>query len=103
MRFSRSTSERSPADEAAHADRAARTDPTFKQDLNLAIVGSIGDKLTVDVGWDTNNQFDYQNKLKLPDGGWLAEIGQKLLAIAKRCPVAKVLSSEIKIDEVLVR
>ena len=27
---------------------------------------------------------------------------QKLMSIAKRCPVAKTLSAEIKIDEVLV-
>ncbi len=58
----------------------ARTDPTFKQDLSLGITGSIGDKLRVDVSWDTKNQFDYQNQLKLVYTGYEDEIIQKIEA-----------------------
>ncbi|MBT8399976.1 MAG: hypothetical protein KJO98_05830, partial [Rhodothermia bacterium] len=45
--------------------KAAQLDPDFKQDLRLGITGSIGDKMRVDVNYDTNNQFDFQNQLKL--------------------------------------
>lgn len=54
--------------------RASRTDPTFKQDLSLGITGTIGDKMQVDVSWDTKNQFDYQNQLKLRYTGHEDEI-----------------------------
>ena len=36
------------------------------------------------------------------DGYLTKDDRQKLLGIARRCPVAKALTSEIKIDEVLV-
>ena len=55
-------------------------DPQFKQDLRLGITGSIGDKLRVDVNWDTNNQFDYQNQLKLQYTGYEDEIIQSIEA-----------------------
>jgi cell surface protein SprA len=49
-------------------------DPLFKQELNLGITGTIGDKLRVDVSWDTNNQFNAQNQLKLIYTGYEDEI-----------------------------
>src|SRR5690606_1394191 len=42
--------------------------------------GRIGDKLSVDVNWDTNNQFDYQNQLKLVYRGYEDEIIQNIEA-----------------------
>ncbi len=59
---------------------ASQFDPQFKQDLRLGITGSIGDKLRVDVNWDTNNQFDYQNQLKLQYTGYEDEIIQSIEA-----------------------
>ncbi|PSR00507.1 MAG: cell surface protein SprA [Bacteroidetes bacterium QS_9_68_14] len=54
--------------------------PDFKQDLRLGITGSIGDKLQVDVNWDTQSQFDYQNQVKLRYTGYEDEIVQKVEA-----------------------
>ncbi len=66
--------------QAALLGRSGRTDPTFKQDLSLGITGSIGDKMRVDVSWDTQNQFDYQNQLKLQYTGYEDEIIQNIEA-----------------------
>ena len=59
---------------------ASQIDPDFKQDLRLGITGTIGDKLRVDVNWDTNNDFDYQNQLKLQYTGYEDEIIQSIEA-----------------------
>ncbi|ARA94589.1 cell surface protein SprA [Rhodothermaceae bacterium RA] len=66
--------------QVAFTGRASQVDPDFKQDLRLGITGTIGDKLRVDVNWDTNNQFDYQNQLKLEYTGYEDEIIQKIEA-----------------------
>ncbi len=60
--------------------KAAQLDPDFKQDLQLGITGSIGDKLQVDVNWDTNNQFEFQNQLRLQYRGYEDEIIQSIEA-----------------------
>ncbi len=60
--------------------KAAQLDPDFKQDLRLGITGSIGDKMRVDVNYDTNNQFDFQNQLKLQYTGYEDEIIQSVEA-----------------------
>ena len=58
----------------------SQIDPDFKQDLRLGINGTIGDKLQIDVDWDTNNQFDYQNQVKLKYTGYEDEIVQSVEA-----------------------
>ncbi|MDA0378818.1 MAG: hypothetical protein O2899_04945, partial [Bacteroidetes bacterium] len=45
--------------------KPSQLDPEFKQDLSLGITGTIGDKLRINVNYDSRNQFDYQNQLKL--------------------------------------
>ncbi len=59
---------------------ASQIDPDFKQDLRLGITGTIGDKLQINVDWDTNNQFDYQNQVKLNYTGYEDEIIQSVEA-----------------------
>jgi cell surface protein SprA len=59
---------------------ASQVDPDFKQDLRLGITGTIGDKMQVDVDWDTNNQFEYQNQVKLQYTGYEDEIVQSIEA-----------------------
>lgn len=59
---------------------AGQFSPNFKQDLRLGITGSIGDKMQIDVNWDTNNQFDYQNQVKLQYSGYEDEILQSVEA-----------------------
>ena len=66
--------------QAAVFGQAGQVDPLFKQDLRLGIQGTIGDKLHVDVSWDTQSQFDYQNQLRLRYEGYEDEIIQRVEA-----------------------
>lgn len=66
--------------QVAFTGRASQLDPDFKQDLRLGITGSIGDKLQIDVNYDSQNQFDYQNQLKLHYQGYDDEIVQSIEA-----------------------
>ncbi|PEN13233.1 cell surface protein SprA [Longibacter salinarum] len=59
---------------------ASQIDPSFKQDLRLGVTGTIGDKMQIDIDWDTNNQFDYQNQVKLKYTGYEDEIVQSIEA-----------------------
>ncbi len=66
--------------QGARTGDATQIDPNFKQDLRLGITGTIGDKLQMNVDWDTNNQFDYQNQVKLEYSGYEDEIVQSVEA-----------------------
>jgi cell surface protein SprA len=66
--------------QVATTGNAAQIDPNFKQDLRLGITGTIGDKMQIDVDWDTNNQFDYQNQVQLKYTGYEDEIIQSVEA-----------------------
>ncbi len=59
---------------------ASQLNPNFKQDLRLGITGTIGDKLKINVDWDTKSQFDYQNQVKLNYTGYEDEILQSVEA-----------------------
>jgi cell surface protein SprA len=59
---------------------ASQLNPDFKQDLRLGITGTIGDKLQINVDWDTQSQFDYQNQVKLDYTGYEDEILQSVEA-----------------------
>jgi putative redox protein len=51
----------------------------------------------------TRSGYIHRFRVEIRLDGYLTEDDrQKLMSIAKRCPVAKTLSAEIKIDEVLV-
>ena len=66
--------------QGARTGDATQIDPNFKQTLNLGITGTIGDKMQINVDWDTNNQFDYQNQVKLEYTGYEDEIVQSVEA-----------------------
>ncbi|MFB6247215.1 MAG: cell surface protein SprA [Salinibacter sp.] len=66
--------------QGARTGDATQLDPNFKQDLRLGITGTIGDKMQINVDWDTNNQFDYQNQVKLEYTGYEDEIVQSVEA-----------------------
>lgn len=59
---------------AAQQQRTTRIDPTFNQNLQLNIQGTIGDKLSIRTDWDTERQFDYQNRLSIVYEGYEDEI-----------------------------
>lgn len=66
--------------QVAFTGSASQLDPSFEQKLRLGITGSVGDKMRVDVNWDTNNQFEYQNQVKLTYTGYEDEILQSVEA-----------------------
>ena len=54
-------------------DLRRRVDPTFNQNLQLNIQGTIGDKLTIATDWDTE-RFDFENRLSIAYKGYEDEI-----------------------------
>lgn len=64
----------------AATGRAGRLDPDFGQELGLSVRGTIGDKLTIDVNYDTQNTFEFENQVKLLYEGYDDEIIQRVEA-----------------------
>lgn len=59
-------------------DQWRQIDPTFNQNLQLNIQGTIGDKLTISTDWDTERQFDFQNRLSIVYEGYEDEIIKRI-------------------------
>ena len=59
---------------------AVTNQPDFKQDVQINIDGTVGDKLGIGANWDTQNQFDYENQLHLKYTGYDDEIIQSVEA-----------------------
>ncbi|MGM0458013.1 MAG: cell surface protein SprA [Bacteroidota bacterium] len=68
----------SPDDINLPEDQRTRIDPTFDQSLQLNIQGTIGDKLTIQTDWDTERQFDFQNRLSIVYEGYDDEILKRI-------------------------
>lgn len=60
--------------------QGAQLSPEFRMDLRLGVTGTIGDKMKVNVDWDTNRDFDFQNQLELVYTGYEDEIIQSIEA-----------------------
>ncbi len=60
--------------------RGSQLTPEFRMDLRLGVTGTIGDKMKVNVDWDTNRDFDFQNQLELIYTGYEDEIIQSIEA-----------------------
>ena len=52
----------------------------FKEAINMSVVGQIGEKMKVDIKYDTEANFDFQNSVKLEYTGNEDEIIQKIEA-----------------------
>lgn len=50
----------------------------FDQQINMSMVGKIGEKLAVTANFDNNNSFEFQNNLKVEYTGFKEDILQKL-------------------------
>ncbi|MEO5978998.1 MAG: cell surface protein SprA [Chryseolinea sp.] len=50
----------------------------FEQQINMSVVGKIGEKLAVTANFDNNNSFDFQNNMKVEYTGFKEDILQKL-------------------------
>ena len=55
-------------------------DPDFGQELNLNVAGTIGDKLAINVNYDTQSQFDFENQVSLVYTGYEDDIVQRIEA-----------------------
>lgn len=50
----------------------------FDQQINMSVVGKVGEKLAVQANFDNNNSFDFQNRMKVEYTGFKEDILQKL-------------------------
>lgn len=50
----------------------------FDQNINMSIVGKVGEKLAVSATFDNNNSFDFQNNMKVEYTGFKEDILKKL-------------------------
>ena len=50
----------------------------FDQQINLSVVGKIGEKLKVATNFDNNNSFDFQNNMKVEYSGFKEDVLKKL-------------------------
>lgn len=57
-----------------------RNEPDFKQQVQINVAGTIGDKLTISADWNTERTFEYENQLKIKYTGYEDEIIQSIEA-----------------------
>lgn len=50
----------------------------FDQQINMSVIGKVGEKLAVSANFDTNNSFDFQNNMKVEYTGFKEDILKKL-------------------------
>ena len=50
----------------------------FDQQINMSVVGKVGEKLAITANFDNNNSFDFQNNMKVEYTGFKEDILQKL-------------------------
>ena len=50
----------------------------FDQQINLSVVGKVGEKLKITTNFDNNNSFDFQNNMKVEYTGFKEDILKKL-------------------------
>ncbi len=57
-----------------------RNEPDFKQQVQINVNGTIGDKLNINADWNTERTFEYQNQLHIKYTGYEDEIVQSVEA-----------------------
>ncbi|GAB1348960.1 hypothetical protein MASR1M107_11730 [Ignavibacteriales bacterium] len=57
-----------------------RNEPDFKQQVQINVSGTIGDKLNINADWNTERTFEYENQLKIKYTGYEDEIVQSVEA-----------------------
>ncbi len=50
----------------------------FDQQINMSVVGKVGEKLQITANFDNNNSFDFQNNFKVEYTGYKEDMLQKL-------------------------
>ena len=73
---------RSETTEGITASRLGNTrnEPDFKQQVQINVNGTIGDKLNIAADWNTERTFEYENSLKIKYTGYDDEIIQSIEA-----------------------
>ncbi|NWF51154.1 MAG: cell surface protein SprA [Ignavibacteriaceae bacterium] len=73
---------RSETTEGVTASRLGNTrnEPDFKQQVQINVNGTIGDKLNITADWNTERTFEYENQLKIKYTGYEDEIIQSIEA-----------------------
>jgi cell surface protein SprA len=73
---------RSETTEGVTASRLGNTrnEPDFKQQVQINVSGTIGDKLNINADWNTERDFEYENQLKIKYTGYEDEIIQSIEA-----------------------
>jgi len=73
---------RSETTEGVTASRLGNTrnEPDFKQQVQVNVSGTIGDKLNISADWNTERTFQYENQLKIKYTGYDDEIIQNIEA-----------------------
>ena len=73
---------RSETTEGVTASRLGNTrnEPDFKQQVQINVNGTIGDKLNITADWNTERMFEYENQLKIKYTGYEDEIIQSIEA-----------------------
>ena len=72
--------DQSDRQEALSRGNATPFAPDFGQELNLNVAGTIGDKLAINVNYDTQSQFDFENQVSLVYTGYEDDIIQRIEA-----------------------
>ncbi len=57
-----------------------RNEPDFKQQVQINVSGTIGDKLNISADWNTERTFEYENQLRIKYTGYEDEIIQSIEA-----------------------
>lgn len=57
-----------------------RNEPDFKQQVQINVNGTIGDKLNITADWNTERTFEYENQLKIKYTGYEDEMIQSIEA-----------------------
>lgn len=73
---------RSETTEGVTASRLGNTrnEPDFRQQVQVNVNGTIGDKLQIQADWNTERTFEYENQLKIKYTGYEDEIVQSVEA-----------------------
>ena len=57
-----------------------KNEPDFKQQVQINVNGTVGDKLSISADWNTERTFEFENQLKLKYTGYEDEIIQSIEA-----------------------
>lgn len=84
------------ANPVVRSDNQRFTSPLFNQDINMGVTGKIGDKMKVDINYNTQAVFNFDNQVKLEYAGGEDDIIQEIRAgnVNFQLPVSLIPGSQ---------